>query len=195
MDWLFEHGADSFSDVTVRCEDGSLYLHRNILMAKSEYFRAMFQGGEMGFREGQECGATINLLEAPMVVASVLFRYLYSGRVDEKPLEGEDGTANSVELLRLADELGVPSLFEFAQMWVANQQDLDDCAETLRLASLHGADVLERATLSLIAANLDAPEVERLLPQLSEEHRERVRILTKRPLAQSLPPPVLSRQS
>ena len=38
-----ENGAESFSDVTLRCDGGSLFLHRNILMARSEYFRAMFQ--------------------------------------------------------------------------------------------------------------------------------------------------------
>ena len=35
MQWLFDSGAESYSDVTVRCDGGSLYLHRNILMARS----------------------------------------------------------------------------------------------------------------------------------------------------------------
>jgi len=176
MRWLFEHGAESFSDVTVRCDGGQLFLHRNILMSRSDYFRAMFQGGDYCFREGQEGGADVNLV-APVAVARVLFGYLYHGRVDESPLEGPDGTSNAVELLALADELGVPRLFEFAQTWVANQQDLDDCADTLQLAALHGAKVLETATLALLAANLDVPEVEPQLERLSQEHREALREL------------------
>ena len=31
--------------MTVRCDGGSLFLHRNILMSRSEYFKAMFQAG------------------------------------------------------------------------------------------------------------------------------------------------------
>jgi len=127
MEWLFTSGAETFADVTVRCDGGSLHVHRNILMARSEYFRAMFQGGEGGFREGQEGSAEVTMFEAPLDVARVLFRYLYSGRVDESPLEGPQGTSNSIELMCLAHQYMVPYLFEFAQSWVANQQDLEDC--------------------------------------------------------------------
>ncbi|CAE8675701.1 unnamed protein product, partial [Polarella glacialis] len=66
MRWLFEGGAESFADVTVRCDGGNLFLHRNILMARSDYFRAMFQGAGGGFREGQEGGGEVHLYEAPM---------------------------------------------------------------------------------------------------------------------------------
>eukprot|EP00929_Paragymnodinium_shiwhaense_P112869 TRINITY_DN8112_c0_g3_i1.p1 TRINITY_DN8112_c0_g3~~TRINITY_DN8112_c0_g3_i1.p1 ORF type:complete len:4071 (+),score=984.48 TRINITY_DN8112_c0_g3_i1:367-12213(+) len=177
LGWLFENGAESFSDVTVMCDGGSLYLHRCVLMARSEYYRAMFQGGEFGFREGQEGGTTVHLPEAPVEVARVLFGYLYHGKVDEAPLEGPEGAGYAVELLRLADELGVPQLFEFAQLWIANQQDLEDCSETLKIASLHGAKVLERATLSLLAANMDAPEVQEVLKELSQEHKEALQAL------------------
>lgn len=172
MRWLVDHGAESFSDVTVRCDGGALYLHRNILMARCDYFRAMFQtGGDYGFREGQEGGADVNLFETPIDVARVLFEFLYSGRINESPLEGEQGTSNAVDLLCLSDQLGVPQLFEFAQLWVANQQDLDDCGNMLALATRLRAELLERATLSLLAANLDAPEVVSQLPSLSQQHR------------------------
>merc|ERR1711977_633792 len=91
MRWLFDNGADSFSDVTIRCDGGNLFLHRNILMARSEYYRAMFQGG--GFREGQEGGTEVSLFETPVEVARVLFGYLYTSRVDESPLDGPEGTS------------------------------------------------------------------------------------------------------
>merc|ERR1712060_947618 len=172
MRWLFDNGAESFADVTVRCEGGNLFLHRSILMARSEYFRAMLQGGAGGFREGQAGGADIHLLETPVDVARVLFGYLYYGQVDEAPLEGPDGTSNSADLLRLADELGVPHLFDFAQLWIANQADLEDCADALVLAARHRAQILEQATLSLLAANWDAPEVEHQLTRLSETHQQ-----------------------
>eukprot|EP00931_Biecheleriopsis_adriatica_P006890 TRINITY_DN108233_c0_g1_i1.p1 TRINITY_DN108233_c0_g1~~TRINITY_DN108233_c0_g1_i1.p1 ORF type:complete len:2373 (-),score=512.75 TRINITY_DN108233_c0_g1_i1:255-7373(-) len=183
MKWLFENGAESFADVTVRCDGGNLFLHRNILMARSDYFRAMFQGASSGggFREGLEDGAEVHLYEAPIDVAKVLFGYLYHGKVDEAPLEGPEGTSNSVELLCLSDQMGVPHLFEFAQLWVANQQDLEDCADMLKLASRHRAELLERATLALMAANLDSPEVEQQLQQLSEEHRRAIEDLANRP--------------
>merc|ERR1719265_1586272 len=103
----------------------------------------MFQGGDYGFRESREGGAEVHLLEAPIEVAKVLFGYLYHGRVDEAPLEGAEGAYHAVELLCLADQLGVPQLFEFAQLWVANQQDLEDCAATLQLAGRHRAEILE----------------------------------------------------
>jgi len=170
MTWLFEHGAETFSDVTLRCDCGSLFLHRNILMARSDYFRAMFQGGS-GFRESQEGGAEVSLYEIPLEVAKVLFGFLYHGKVDEGPLEGEHGTSNSVDLMCFADQLGVPRLFEFAQLWVANQQDLEDACQMLQLASRHRAEILERATLSLMASNWDSPEVEHQLENLSPEHR------------------------
>jgi len=170
MRWLFESGAESFSDVTVRCDGGSLFLHRNILMARSDYFRAMFASGQ--FREGSEGSAEVTLLEASADVARIIFGYLYHGRVDEVPLEGPDGTSNAVELLQMSDQLGVPFLFEFAQHWVANQQDLEDCPTILELSVRHRAPILEKATLALMADNMDAPEVEQQLPNLSAEHRE-----------------------
>jgi len=173
MRWLFEHGAESFSDVTVHCDDGKLFLHRNILMARNDYYRAMFQqNGEFGFRESQEGGAQVHLPGASVEVAKVIFGYLYHGRVDEAPLEGQNGGSNAVDLLQLSDELGVPQLFEFAQLWIANQQDLEDCPTTLELATRHHAEMLEKATLSLMAANFEEPEVKQQLPNLSAEHRE-----------------------
>lgn len=174
MRWLYDHGAESFSDLTVRCDGGSLFLHRNILMAspRSDYFRAMFQNGESGFREGQEGSVDVNLFENSCEVARVLFGYLYHGRVDEAPLEGAQGMENAVELMCMSDQLNVPQLFEFAQLWVANQQDLEDCPTMLQLSTRHNAQILEKATLSLMAANMDAPEVEQQLPNLSVEHRE-----------------------
>jgi len=171
MRWLFEHGDESFSDVVVHCDGGRLSLHRNILMARSSYFRAMFQGGEFGFREGMAGNADVQLLEAPFAVGQLLLGYLYHGTVDEAVLEGEDGPCNAVELLRLSDQLDVPYIFKFAQLWIANQQDLDDCADTLELASQHRALILEGATLSLMAANMDTQEVQQLLPRLSQDHR------------------------
>jgi len=185
MKWLYEHGAESFSDVTVRCDGGSLFLHRNILMARSEYFRAMFHGGEGGFIEGREGSADVHLFESPIDVARVLFGFLYSGEIDEAPLEGPEGTCRALELLCLSDELGVPQLFEFAQLWVANQQDLDDCADTLALAARHRAELLEQATLQLMAANIDTVEVEQQVPRLIEQHREALRMLTQRPGGQA----------
>merc|ERR1719265_1993431 len=123
----------------------------------------MFQGGDYGFRESREGGAEVHLLEAPIEVAQVIFGYLYHGRVDEAPLEGAEGASNAVDLL------------QFAQLWIANQQDLEDCPTTLELATRHRAEMLEKQTLSLMAANIDAPEVEQQLPNLSEEHREALR--------------------
>eukprot|EP00747_Dinoflagellata_sp_TGD_P214813 gnl/TRDRNA2_/TRDRNA2_87625_c0_seq1.p1 gnl/TRDRNA2_/TRDRNA2_87625_c0~~gnl/TRDRNA2_/TRDRNA2_87625_c0_seq1.p1 ORF type:complete len:147 (+),score=37.32 gnl/TRDRNA2_/TRDRNA2_87625_c0_seq1:1-441(+) len=131
----------------------------------------MFQSGSHAFREGLDGTAEVNLFEAPQAVAKVLFAYLYYGHIDEAPLEGPEGTANAVELMCLSDQLGVPHLFEFAQLWVANQQDLADCTEILKLADQHRAELLEKATLSLMAANIDTPEVEQQLSDLSEQHR------------------------
>jgi len=127
----------------------------------------------------------VHLYHAPLEVARVLFGYLYHGQVEEGPLEGPDGAYNSVELLKLSDELCVPQLFEYAQMWVANQQDLDDCTDTLAIAARHGAQLLERATLALMAANLDAPEVDRQIPGLSPERRAQLQELVQRPRQQA----------
>jgi len=181
MRWLFTSGQETFADVTVMCADGRLHLHRNILMARSEYFKAMFQHGEEGFsfREGQEGGTTVHLMEANMAVANVLFGFLYHGGIDEAALEGSDGAANAVALLMLADQLGVPHLFEFAQLWIANQQDLIDCADALEIAERHQAELLEGATLSLMAANMDEAEIQQQLPRLSERHMAALMELVK----------------
>ena len=95
-------------------------------------------------------------------------------------MEGSEGAGNAVDLLVLSDRLGVPHLFEYAQLWIANQQDLSDCADTLALAERHRAGLLEQASLSLMAANIETPEVDQQLSQLSNEHRNKLQEMAQK---------------
>ena len=56
-------------------------------------------------------------------------------------------------------------------MWIANEQTLDQSGDVLAFARLHSAQTLERATLGLLAAHWDAPEVQDILPTLDEATR------------------------
>lgn len=172
--WLYEHGA-SCSDCTVVTRGGSLPLHRPVLMASCEYFRTMLGSG---FREGSEENVRVDLLDVSFDAATIVFRYLYTGSVPDQLLytttddEREARADIAAEVLEVADRFRIDYLFEYAQVWIANEQTLDQGADVLAFARLHGAHTLERATLGLLAAHWDAPEVQRLLPSLDAATRE-----------------------
>jgi len=167
---LFSDGLNTFSDVTVMAGDRSFYLHRNILMAHCEYFRAMFGSG---FQESGD-GARAHFLEFSGGAVEVMLRYVYAGSVDDSVFEGEQGRGICAEVLELAHQVDIPYLFEYAQQWLANAQELEDLGEMLQLAALHEAKILESACLVLIGAHRDTPEVQALWPDLSEQHRQAI---------------------
>ena len=68
-------------------------------MKRSRSFKIFeAQGAGSGFRESQGDSAEV-VLEFPLEVASILFGYLYHGKVDEGPLEGPDATCLGSEVL------------------------------------------------------------------------------------------------
>ncbi len=77
-------GSDLFSDVMFEVEGRRVAAHRNILVARSEYFRAML-AEERGFVEAKECE------KGPVYIGDVTFEifmqvmnFVYTGHVDER---------------------------------------------------------------------------------------------------------------
>jgi len=68
---------DTFSDVCFKVDNTHFKAHRNILVARSEYFRAMFKGG---MRERKE--KVIPIQGVDEAAFQALLEFLYTGKVD-----------------------------------------------------------------------------------------------------------------
>lgn len=96
--------SDLFTDVTFEVEGKKINAHRNILVSRSEYFRAMLSEHSQ-FKEAKS-NAPIYVPEITYDIFVQLLHYLYTGHVDMTNFP----YYVAVELMRVADKMNLVEL-------------------------------------------------------------------------------------
>lgn len=154
----------TLSDVTFLVEGRRFYAHRIALLASSDAFRAMFDGG---YREKE--AKDIEIPNITWAVFELMMRFIYTGTV-------EVTTDIAQDLLRAADQYlleGLKRLCEYSiaqDLTVENFANIYDLAESYHATSLGHMCVLYFLEHHEQMSNMSGyPSlVERLLPEIRE---------------------------
>ena len=92
---LLERG--SSNDVKIKLSDGEINANKDILMARSEYFKTMF--GTDKFLEGET--STVDMSHTSKAVMEKIIKFLFTGAV----MFGDLSLAQLVELSHLSERL------------------------------------------------------------------------------------------
>jgi hypothetical protein len=133
--------ATGFADVVFVVEDRPISLHRCILVARCEYFRAMFSSA---FADANT--RVIRLEDVEFQVFESAVRYIYT---DQLPT-AEILDALCLPLLALAQRLGLKRLSGQCQRHLEGNVTVENAASMLETADMYGARPLRRACVKFI---------------------------------------------
>lgn len=142
---LHEHFAGLFltgehSDVTFLIDEQRLLAHRNILAARSDYFRALLYGG---LYESSQKEITLNV---PAAAFKEVLQYMYSGRISLTPMD----TETILEVLHLSHMYGLNALATSICLHLARVVTLDTVVSLLETAELFENDILTESCYQLL---------------------------------------------
>ncbi|XP_006000864.1 kelch-like protein 38 isoform X1 [Latimeria chalumnae] len=120
------------TDVILCTSDKEFPCHRNVLVASSPYFRAMFCNN---FRES--CQPKINMMGLYSDILDQIVNYVYTGEIIIK-LE------NVLPLMEAASMLQYPNIFEACSTFLQNQLTPDNCLGMLRLSEILNCENLNQ---------------------------------------------------
>ncbi|KAF5732769.1 hypothetical protein HS088_TW17G00299 [Tripterygium wilfordii] len=153
----------TLSDVTFVVEGRRFYAHRICLIASSEAFRAMFDGG---YRERD-----VEDVEIPNIrwdVFELMMRFIYTGSVDINIDIAQD-------LLRAADQYLLDSLKSICEYAIAQDISVDNVSLTYEFSEAFNAMSLRRACILFILEHYDKlsmkPWYSRLIRRIIPEMR------------------------
>lgn len=131
------------SDITVIAERKKLYLHKSVLCANSNVFKAMLNTEMKEKNEG-----TIFIEDIQFCVLQELFRYMYTGKVHKM-------TRLVCELLVAAEKYDIKGLKLLCEETMAKDLDSNNVLEYLNLAMENNADQLKTAAIERITMILE----------------------------------------
>ncbi|KAL4588171.1 hypothetical protein LXL04_001052 [Taraxacum kok-saghyz] len=134
----------TLSDVTFLIEGGKrFYAHRICLLASSDAFRAMFDGG---YREKD--AKDIEIPNIRWDVFELMMRYIYTGSVDVNMEIAQD-------LLRAADQYLLEGLKRLCEYTIAQDIQLDNVSVMYDLSEAFNAVSLRNACILFVLENFD----------------------------------------
>jgi len=140
MSALFK--SHEFADVQIRCNDGTIEAHSNILAARSPVFRAMWSNSAM--KEG--ASKTVDIEDVDHRVALRLVQFMYTASAGGELANDGD----TVALLQAAHKYEVNVLVELCAVALASRLNVDIVIDRLMVADLLGLDGLRKACLEYI---------------------------------------------
>ena len=130
---------EQYTDLTLQSGDVHIRCHRIVLVAASDYFKAMFR---CGLEESMS--ATVPLTMEPEILTSIV-DYMYTGEIEL--------TVDNVEsLVKAGDLLQLGCLKARCADFMALQVELHNCIEFYRFSLLYRLDQLQKVTKQFVYA-------------------------------------------
>ncbi|XP_044739264.1 speckle-type POZ protein-like [Chrysoperla carnea] len=140
LEILFE--TKKFCDATLSVADGKEFqVHKTILAARSPIFAAMFDH-EMEERKLNR----VNITDIEYDILHELLKFIYTGKVDNLQTMAS-------ELLAAADKYALERLKILCEKELCRNLSIENAAETLIFADLHGANQLKAQAINFINNN------------------------------------------
>ncbi|KAG1679847.1 hypothetical protein FOA52_012761 [Chlamydomonas sp. UWO 241] len=133
----------TLADVTFIVEDRKFHAHRIALLASSDAFRAMFNGG---YRERE--AKSIEIPNIPWDVFESMMHYIYTGTTE---VLGEIASA----LLQASDQYLLDGLKQLCEMRIAKDLTLDNLAPTFELSEAFSAPQLAKRCVLFVLEHYD----------------------------------------
>ena len=130
------------ADFTICVGDEKLKCHKVVLVARSSYFRGLFQSG---MRESQSNSVTLD--DASPVLYRQLLQFLYTAHLDVAEL--------SFDLLQLAEKYAVDDLKTACVNAIYPKVNADNVIETIILADQHNSEDLLTHCLPIFKKSMD----------------------------------------
>ncbi|CAH9133986.1 unnamed protein product [Cuscuta epithymum] len=151
----------TLSDVIFLVEGKRFYAHRICLLASSDAFRAMFDGG---YRERD--AKDIEIPNIRWDVFELMMRYIYTGSVDVNLEISQD-------LLRAADQYLLDGLKRLCEYTIAQDISVENVSMMFELSEAFSATTLRNACILFVLENFDklnvmhwySPLIQRILPE------------------------------
>ena len=138
-------GRESFADVAFVLEDESRVLAHRVILARCEFFRAMFHSG-MRERDQQE----IAIPNISSGVFKTLLKYLYTDEVAELTLD------EAAAVFEAADRFGIDRLKRICEQRILAAISIDNACGILLTADRHSASSLRKRALDFVLRHYDA---------------------------------------
>ncbi|KAK8928215.1 ARM REPEAT PROTEIN INTERACTING WITH ABF2 [Platanthera zijinensis] len=135
--------SSTISDVTFLVEGKRFYAHRIALLASSDAFRAMFDGG---YREKD-----MRDIEIPNIkweVFELMMRFIYTGSVEISPDVAQD-------LLRAADQYLLEGLKRLCEYTIAQVVNLDNIFSMYELSEAYNAVLLQQTCILFVLEHFE----------------------------------------
>lgn len=156
------------SDVTLVVDDTIMAAHRNVLSARSPYFKAMFS-----HKMSENLEGLVHIDEVAPAVFGQLLRFIYTGHCeldvkserkeakaksdkddkDEKDPESTNTHEMTVQLFAAADRFGVADLAAWCSERLMQTVNVANAAELLMLADKLNASELKTRVLRFLCAD------------------------------------------
>lgn len=131
------------SDVTFTVERVKFPAHRNILAARSPYFRALLCGG---LSESTQNDID---LAVPLEAFKALLKYVYTGSMSLSKMKLED----IMDTLELAHQYGFEALESAISAYLTESVSQSNCCEILDVAQLYNLQTLSDACITFMEQN------------------------------------------
>uniref|UniRef100_A0A914DDZ4 Speckle-type POZ protein n=1 Tax=Acrobeloides nanus TaxID=290746 RepID=A0A914DDZ4_9BILA len=141
---MFENSIGT--DCMIQCGMKSFDVHKFILMAHSEVFRAMFSHKET--KENVE--SRIDLMDTSPVAVQHMLTYMYSGSISEDLTDEE-----APLVMEIAEKYGLDALKILCQQKLIPRLNKNNVCAMLELADTHNAPLLMDACIPIICINVN----------------------------------------
>jgi len=131
------------SDFKIICEGEEFPCHKNILMARSNVLRTMFNNDMQETNQNQ-----MTIIDMEPAVVKCFLNFIYTGEVSS-----EDLKENAMKLLGVADQYELKGLTKLCENELMTTVDNDNVLAMIMKADQFNADILMKVCMKWIVAN------------------------------------------